>query len=72
MSPLIRFIMPFKKQLSFKLNILLLAIIPMMIGCQSSQEKKSEAHPNIVLIFIDDFGWPAISCYGNEHVPTPN
>ena len=72
MSPLIRFIMPFKQHLSFKPNMLWLAIIPMMMGCPGNQEKKSEAHPNIVLIFIDDFGWPAISCYGNEHVSTPN
>ncbi len=28
--------------------------------------------PNIVLIFVDDMGWPAISCYGNKHVSTPN
>lgn len=26
--------------------------------------------PNFILIFIDDMGWPAISCYGNQRMPT--
>ncbi len=33
-----------------------------------SQEENNK--PNIVLIFIDDMGWPAVSCLGNEHVET--
>ena len=28
--------------------------------------------PNILFIFIDDMGWPAISCFGNRYVSTPN
>ena len=28
--------------------------------------------PNILLILIDDMGYPAIGCYGNKMVPTPN
>lgn len=30
------------------------------------------ARPNILLIFIDDMGWPAAGRYGNRLVPTPN
>jgi arylsulfatase A len=37
------------------------------LNAQTLQEK-----PNILLIFIDDMGWPAISCLGNEHVQTKN
>ena len=28
--------------------------------------------PNILFILIDDLGYPAIQCYGNDLVPTPN
>jgi arylsulfatase A len=33
---------------------------------------KSEQKPNIILIFIDDMGWPALSCYGNRRIETRN
>lgn len=32
----------------------------------------SHEKPNIILILIDDMGYPAISCYGNRMVKTPN
>jgi len=28
--------------------------------------------PNILFILVDDMGYPAIECYGNKMVPTPN
>jgi len=28
--------------------------------------------PNILFILTDDQGWTSLSCYGNEHVSTPN
>lgn len=33
-------------------------------------EQNGTTPPNILLIFIDDMGWPAVSCLGNEHVQT--
>jgi len=36
-----------------------------------SNSGTAETPPNILLIFIDDMGWPAVSCLGNEHVKTP-
>lgn len=34
--------------------------------------QKTFQKPNILLILIDDMGYPAIGCYGNKIVPTPN
>jgi arylsulfatase A-like enzyme len=31
-----------------------------------------ETRPNILFIFVDDFGWGDIACYGGAGVPTPN
>jgi len=44
----------------------LLLIMILATGCKGPEEAK----PNILLIFIDDLGWTAPSCYGNEHVNT--
>ncbi len=30
------------------------------------------AHPNIVMVFIDDMGWGDFSCFGNRDAQTPN
>jgi arylsulfatase A len=38
----------------------------------SSHISKAEIKPNIILILIDDMGYPAIECYGNKFVRTPN
>ncbi|MEK6261849.1 MAG: sulfatase-like hydrolase/transferase [Planctomycetota bacterium] len=32
----------------------------------------SPAHPNIVMVFIDDMGWGDFSCFGNRDAKTPN
>ena len=34
--------------------------------------ERALAHPNIVLILIDDLGWGDFSCFGNRRVQTPN
>ena len=33
---------------------------------------KAQEKPNIIFILIDDMGYPAIECYGNKLVKTPN
>lgn len=30
------------------------------------------AHPNFVMVFIDDMGWEDFSCFGNQDAKTPN
>ncbi len=42
-----------------------------LAGCaEQARGSGGPRRPNIVLIFIDDLGWPAVSCFGNEHVRT--
>ncbi|MDZ4851746.1 MAG: sulfatase-like hydrolase/transferase [Pirellulaceae bacterium] len=37
-----------------------------------SEEKPRSAHPNIIMVFIDDMGWGDFSCFGNKDAQTPN
>ena len=46
-----------------------LLITLMAAGCIKTHPADK---PNILFIFIDDLGWTAPSCYGNEHVQTVN
>ena len=32
----------------------------------------AQKKPNFILIFIDDMGWPALSCYGAKQIKTQN
>jgi len=44
-----------------------------LVGCGAMTRRtagRKQSWPNIVLIFIDDLGWPAVSCFGNKHVQT--
>ncbi|CAD5251132.1 MULTISPECIES: sulfatase [unclassified Imperialibacter] len=65
------------KRLFAHLAYLLLAFLPMLIGCQP-ETKQAEAvkkRPNIIFIMSDDHAYQAISAYGGalaELAPTPN
>jgi uncharacterized sulfatase len=37
-----------------------------------AEERGQTAHPNIILVFIDDMGWADFSCFGNQAVETQN
>ncbi|MBN2327066.1 MAG: sulfatase-like hydrolase/transferase [Candidatus Omnitrophica bacterium] len=43
---------------------------PMMRG--KNVYCRSNASPNIILVFIDDMGWGDLSCYGNTKASTPH
>ncbi len=45
---------------------ILLALLPTVAA------EGTSAHPNIVLVFIDDMGWGDFSCFGNTAVSTEN
>ncbi len=38
----------------------------------NSTASAAAAHPNIILVFIDDMGWGDFSCFGNTEAKTPN
>ncbi len=50
-------------------NMLRLPLIALMLaaGAATAAER-----PNVVVVFVDDFGWGDPSCYGNSMVSTPN
>jgi uncharacterized sulfatase len=52
-----------------KMKIILFGLITSVNLNLSAQ---TTIKPNILLILIDDMGYPAIGCYGNKMVPTPN
>lgn len=57
------------------LSILLLLLIVILFSCsqKSSQtEEETEERPNLVIIFTDDQGYADLSCFGGDHVYTPN
>ncbi len=50
----------------------LLALFLLLPSTAQSRQADPPEKPNILLIFIDDMGWPAVSALGNEHVTTTN
>ncbi|MEM9589000.1 MAG: sulfatase-like hydrolase/transferase, partial [Planctomycetota bacterium] len=51
----------------------ILACFAMMTSMAARAERHAPTEsPDIVLILVDDLGWPAIGCYGNRYVPTPH
>src|SRR3546814_3348126 len=47
----------------------------LVTGCQTrdgSQEAATAAHPNIVIIYMDDLGYGDVSAYGATALHTPN
>ena len=55
---------------TFPAWILLMTVI-FITSCRTAQDEPI-SQPNVLIIFIDDFGWPGIGCYGNSRVETPN
>jgi hypothetical protein len=59
-------------------DIVLLILIVLSVGVVVlsfplyAQPGAGVSKPNILLIFIDNMGWPAVSCLGDEHVKTNN
>ncbi|MCF8227131.1 MAG: sulfatase-like hydrolase/transferase [Bacteroidales bacterium] len=61
-----------KLPINRKLLVLLFLTVIVFGPAAIAQENQNTRHPNILLIFIDDMGWPAVSALGNEHVQTVN
>lgn len=43
-----------------------------LLSVYSYSQKKKDKKPNLVIIFTDDQGYGDLSCFGGEHVYTPN
>lgn len=60
--------------------LLLGSAVPMPSGLAAASAKptpapapaRTAAKPNVVVIMVDDLGWPDVSAYGRRDVPTPN
>ncbi|MDQ8180276.1 sulfatase [Pelagicoccus sp. SDUM812005] len=42
------------------------------LGAESSASSETPPRPNLVIIFTDDQGYADLSCFGGDHVLTPN
>ena len=51
------------------LKLYLFFIVPILVGCVSSEENKS---PNIILFVVDDLGWSDPGYMGNTYNSTPH
>ena len=57
----------------WKVICLLLGVLAVaLLAGDSTILAASSAHPNIVMVFIDDMGWGDFSCFGNRQARTPH
>lgn len=64
------FLLSMKKQII--IQILGLFIVSNFTSQSELNAQNTSEKPNILMIFIDDMGWPSVSCLGNQHVKTKN
>jgi arylsulfatase A-like enzyme len=61
------------KRNSVTLSVLLLVLMALAaVMPRAATAEPASAHPNIILVFIDDLGWGDFSCFGNEAIETTN
>ncbi len=53
-------------------KLILLSLLPLVFGISTTQAKKKNAQPNVILIFIDDEGYGDVGCYGATGFQTPH
>ena len=53
-------------------NRILLSLTGWLLPCIFTAMFSTAAPPNFVVIFTDDQGYGDLSCFGGEHVSTPN
>jgi len=70
--PLLSFVLHFENCGYKKIFLVLtLGFVGLLSSCDSSK-KIENATPNLVIIFTDDQGYSDLSCFGGDHVYTPN
>ena len=44
----------------------------LVVGLLAVASAAAAEPPNVLVVLVDDMGWPAPACYGNRHVATPH
>ncbi|MEZ4826375.1 MAG: arylsulfatase [Bacteroidia bacterium] len=58
----------------FQAGIFAMAVLFSLFSCVADQEESASTNqkPNIIFILADDLGYGDLSCYGQQHLNTPN